>query len=256
MLRFPLQTDNGGYVENLSPGEIEATIEQVRAAMYEPTRVHQKGYWEHDVLSESSTDTQDQIFHAVGAALSTWESADSALATLYTVLCDVDGQSFGAISRTFGSIVSSSGRRKVIKAAAEMYFGADWQVSQIKKGLNDLLSAFSKASERRDEFAHGQAYGFTLNNVAHGCFLLASSYIASHNRAFPAANAADPFSSLTSTYRYTASEILSFAQKFGELRNAVYWYTGSIRRILGRPGIAFVLEIDKQKASAVKSATE
>ncbi|BCZ77007.1 hypothetical protein PTKU64_06820 [Paraburkholderia terrae] len=241
-------------MQNPSIEEVTAAIEEVRVAMQAETPVLQNGYWEHKAFAPASTDTQDQLFHAVGAALSSWESAESALATLYVVLCDVEtGSSYSAISRTFGSIPSSAGRRKIIKAAAEIYFGMHWQSHPIKKGLTDLLAAFTKAAERRDEFAHGQAYSFSINGESPGCFLFASQYIASRNLPFPLGNPEDPFSYLSSTYRYTAAEILDFARKFIELRDAVWRYIGSIRRILGRPGIALVMDLDAKAAKAAKA---
>lgn len=215
--------------------------------------VLKSGYWEHKAFASASTDTQDQVFHAVGAALSSWESAESALATLYVMLCDVENGSSAAIARTFGSIPSSAGRRKIIKAAAEIYFGTHWQNHRIKKGLTDLLAAFTKASERRDEFAHGQAYSFSINGKSHGCFLFASQYISSRNLPFPPGSPEDPFSNLSSTYRYTATEILDFARKFNELRDAVWSYVVSIRRIMGTPGIVLVTIMDAQADKSAKA---
>lgn len=214
-----------------------------------PAEILQNAYWKRVESASESTDTQEQIFMAVGAALSDWESAESALATLYAVLCDADGTSYSAIIRTFGSVTSSGTRRNIIEATAEIYFGGHWNDQRIKKRLVGLLTAFGEASRRRDEFAHGQAYGFSLNGKHLGVFLFPSQYIASRNHAFPVPVDGDPFSSLPAKYRYTASEIHDFARKFRELRDAVFQLTIAIRRIGGTPGIALVLLMDDNGAT-------
>jgi len=92
--------------------KIQTAINQARVAVEAIHKVSQRSYWKQGDPASESSDTQEQIFHAVGAVSSAWESAESALATLYVVLCDADGaSSIGAITRTFGSIMSSGTRR-------------------------------------------------------------------------------------------------------------------------------------------------
>jgi hypothetical protein len=215
---------------------IRAQLDQARAALNSDQSLFAPNYWKAPDLSPQGSNTQAEVFHAVGAALSAWESTESVLATLYVILCDGESGPFKALARTFGSITSSGSRRDAIKAAAEIYFGQYWAMPTVKKRLIRMLDSIGEASRRRDEIAHGQAYGITIDNKSYGYFLFASEYISSRNHAFPQFNPVDPLSYSTAKYRYSAAEILAFERKFNALRDAVWQYLISIKRINGTPG--------------------
>ncbi|PHN53232.1 hypothetical protein AO286_26575 [Pseudomonas syringae] len=212
-----------------------AQVEQARAALNSDQSLFVPNYWKAPDLSPHGSATQAEVFQAVGAALSAWESVESALAMLYVILCDGETGPYKALARTFGSITSSGSRREAIKAAAEIYFGQDWETPKVKKRLVRILESIGEASRRRDEIAHGQAHGATINNKSYGHFLFASEYISSRNYAFPQVNSADPLSFFTAKYRYTAVDILEFEIKFNALREAVWQYLISIKKISGTP---------------------
>lgn len=224
-----------GFEMELNLESILAQLEQARAALNSDQSFFAPNYWKAPNLSPHGSATQAEIFHAVGAALSAWESVESALAMLYVILCDGETGPYKALARTFGSITSSGSRREAIKAAAEIYFGQDWETPRVKKRLIRMLESIGEASRRRDEIAHGQAYGITVDNKSYGYFLFASEYISSRNYAFPQLNFPDPLSFSTAKYRYTASEILEFEIKFNALREAVWQYLISIKKINGTP---------------------
>ena len=205
-------------------------VDQARAALNSDQSLFTPNYWKAPDLSPQGSATQAEVFHAVGAALSAWEGAESALATLYVILCDGETGHYKALARTFGSITSSSSRREAIKAAAEIYFGQYWAVPKVKKRLTRMLESIGEASRRRDEIAHGQAYGVTVDNKSYGYFLSASEYISSRNHAFPQVNSGDPLSFSTAKYRYSAVDILEFELKFNALRDAVWQYLISIKK--------------------------
>ncbi len=217
-----------------------AQAEQARAALNSDQSLFAKKYWKAPELSPQGSASQVEVFQAVGAALSAWESVESALATLYVILCDGETGPYKALARTFGSITSSGSRRNAIKAAAEIYFGPHWDIPKVKKRLTHMLDSIGEASQRRDEIAHGQAYGVTIDNKSHGYFLFASDYISSRNHAFPQVNSDDPLSFFTAKYRYSAVDILEFEIKFNSLREAVWQYLVSIKKINGTPGEVFI----------------
>lgn len=213
-----------------------AQIEQAQAALNSDQSPFAIEYWKAPKLSPQGSATQGEVFHAVGAALTAWESVECALATLYVILCDGETGSYKALARTFGSITSSGSRREAIEAAAEIYFGQYWSTQKVRKRLTSMLKSIGAASRRRDEIAHGQAYEIAVDNKSYGCFLSASEYISSRNHAFPQVNSADPLSFSTAKYRYSAADILVFELKFNALRVAVWQYLSSIKKINGIPG--------------------
>lgn len=215
-------------------------VEQAQAALNSDQSLFAINYWKGAKLSSQGSSSQVEVFQAVGAALSAWESVESMLATLYVILCDGETGSYKALARTFGSITSSGSRRDAIKAAAEIYFGPDWDNLKVKKRLTRMLESIGEASRRRDEIAHGQAFGITVDNNSYGYFLSASEYISSRNHAFPQVNPDDPLAFFTAKYRYSAAEIFEFEMKFNLLREAVRQYLISIERINGIPGEVFI----------------
>jgi len=196
-----------------------------------------KPYWDRPVPSpgEAGDASADPIFHAVGMALSTWESAECALATLFQVMSRAEtANAHNAVRRAFGSIESSAGRRKALEAAAEVYFAPDWENPVVKKPFKGLMLAFEEGSKRRDEIAHGMAYGVTSNNNHMGSFLFPAEY--NTQRTTPwMSNRDDPFAFTRAKYRYTSTMIHGLVKKFGELHGKVYEYISAIRMVNGVP---------------------
>lgn len=189
-------------------------------------------YWERPELSQADRGdaSVDPIFHAVGLALSQWETAESALADLFLILCECDNaSSHTAIRRAFGSIESSGGRRKALEEAAEVYlghYGADPSTKPFKK----LISTFERASGRRNDIAHGRAHALAVDNQPLGAFLFPAPYNTGRNSLFPAVDNSDPFSVTTGKYRYTSATVIGFANKFGELTMKIFEYmVGSVK---------------------------
>jgi hypothetical protein len=220
--------------------EIINQMNVVRDALNSDQSPFEKNYWKAPAPAAQGSASQDDVFLAVGAALSAWESAESALATLYVIMCDGETGTAKALARTFGAITSSASRREAIREAAEIYFGQHWSMPTVKKRLSRMLDAIGEASRRRDEIAHGQAYGYSVNNISHGFFLFASAYISSRNNAYPQGDPSDPFFLSTAKYRYSAAEIREFERRFNALRDAIFQYLISIRKIHGTPGEIFV----------------
>jgi hypothetical protein len=199
-------------------------------------RLFDKAYWDRPEFDpEKPGDNRaEEIFQAVGESLSMWEGAECQLAAMYMMLCDVKTPaSMGAVNRAFGSIESSAGRRKALLAAAEMYFGSDWDAAS--KYFLALLEAFSSASSRRDEFAHGMAHGITINNVFKGVFLFPAQYNTQRTHAHFTMSSNDIRAVVRAKYCYTSDQIRSISARFGELMHEVTEYFFQLRKVNGRP---------------------
>jgi hypothetical protein len=194
------------------------------------------------------------IFHAVGQALTQWESAECALALLFQVMSEAkEPGASHAVRRAFGSIEHSAGRRKALIAIAEVYFGPYWSNSVVKTPFNRLMKAFEQGSSRRDEIAHGMAYSVTVNNEPKGAFLFPSEY--NTQRTFPFAGPLenDPLAFTRAKYRYTTAVIHEFTRKFGQLRDMTYDYARQIRKVGGRPAVVLDSEIGPGTAEKVEA---
>jgi hypothetical protein len=202
-------------------------------------RLFPANYWDEpeidpDAHGEESVDT---IFHAVGVALSTWESAECALASLFQVMSGVDSASaMVAVNRAFGSIESSAGRRTAIKAAAEIYFGEYWTDNVVKEPFNELMRAHERGSGFRNKFAHGMAYNISVNGKELGAFLFPAEYNTQRTNPYMS-NGSEGilFTANKAKYFYKADIIYQFSEKFGALRNEVWNFVIANRKVNGIP---------------------
>lgn len=205
-------------------------------------------YWERPEPSpaDRGDSSVDPIFHAVGFALSQWETAESALADLFLILCECGStSSHTAIRRAFGSIESSGGRRKALEEAAEVYFGHYW-ADPSTKPFKKLISTFERASGRRNDIAHGRAHPLTVNSQPLGAFLFPAPYNTGRNSLFPAIDDGDPFSVMTGKYRYTSAHIIGIGNKFGELTMKIIEYMVGSLKLNGIPRQILAAQLREQ----------
>ncbi|PWF53633.1 hypothetical protein BHT19_0023095 [[Kluyvera] intestini] len=181
----------------------------------------EKSYWSRDKL-ESVTigdDNPDLIFHAVGLALTQWETLENAIFELYSIFCGCDNPlTTNALRRMLGAIESSDGRRKALEEAARIYFGDHNYPDGIAKPYKLLFASHKKASDRRNEIAHGIVHGFVIDNENKGNFLFPARYNSGRNTPYMDASFGENGGQfMTEMYRYTSREIYAIAQKFGVL---------------------------------------
>ena len=214
--------------------------------------VFAKTRWDRPTLDTGGRGDADAnaIFHSVGLALTTWENAECALATLFQILSNVrTPDAHQAVLRAFGSVESSAGRRRALEAAAEIYFGQYWSDPIVRKPFKNLMSAFEKASARRDDFAHGMAYSVIVDGEDKGAFLFPSNYNTGRTHAWMTTGD-DPFAFIKAKYRYTSAEILGYADGFDKLWQAVGQYIEDVRIINGIP--ASIIEAQFGEGAAEK----
>jgi hypothetical protein len=147
-----------------------------------------KDFWNHpEKFADVGDPDIDQIHLEVGRALSAWERADNTIAHIFLILSECEtANSYNAVRRAFGSIESSSGRRRALEASAEIYFGHFWaEKYKVKRRISELMTAFEAGSRRRDEIAHGCATFIVSNDKPLGAFLFPPRYNTQRTHAFP-----------------------------------------------------------------------
>lgn len=150
------------------------------------------------------------IHLAVGRALSMWEHAESAWAKGFQLFCEA--QSLAAV-RAFGTIESVASKNYALRYAALEFFATrEPDDAALTKAL---LNVHSKASEYRNEIAHGMA----MQPHAHGYFLCPASYATKRRKTRPAYPS--ELWGLGADYFYWVHEIDLFRDHFEEILSAV-----------------------------------
>jgi hypothetical protein len=165
-------------------------------------------------------------------ALTEWERAEQNMAQLFSHLVGNPGvYNTPAAAKAYGSIESSSARIRMVRAAAEAFFGQHYANPKISKPLSLLLAAHEEASHRRNEVAHGVAHGpVQLNSKPLGTFLVAPNYHTDRNAGWLSSTPGDYWSSVTrSIYRYNERDLSEIADKFNKLSWAILHYIYSIQ---------------------------
>jgi hypothetical protein len=191
-----------------------------------------QAYWDRPVPREHGDPDSKPIYHAVGYALTQWEDADQALIDLFRELTRTGGsiESRYTMSHSYSSIESHRARRIVLAATAEAYFYHHRERHDLRQPVAKIVNAAEWAADRRDDIAHGIAWqSISIDGRDVGSFLMPPEY-----RCEPASpaipDAEDPFGFVRARYRYTSADILSFAAKFGDLREIIWDCTSEIDR--------------------------
>lgn len=141
----------------------------------------------------------DVIFHAVGYALTCWETMEYHLADLFDVL--VSGpkpKSNRAGFSAYVSVVQSSAHCPMLKAAsAKALIDAASQ-----QHINNLIYLVGEFAARRNEIAHGRVYNL-------GAF----GFCLGPNNTMPRKFTKDG----TAKYQYTSMDIAFYAERFSKL---------------------------------------
>jgi hypothetical protein len=182
-----------------------------------------KIYWARpDAQSQGDADA-DAIYAAVGRALSTWELLEMAAVDLFVLFV----QSYSpAAKRAYGSIISASGRRDTILAAAETCFLIHKVTEADALKIRRFVEHWAVASGRRNDIAHGVVTRVSIGEKERGHFLRPADYNTNKNRAtgwFTPFNENDEFWFMHGDYRYTKNDIEHFTARFGELNHAGYY---------------------------------
>jgi hypothetical protein len=201
-------------------------------------------------------DDANKIYAAVGFALSCWESLETSLADLFIMLAEPYSISAIKILRcTYGAIGFNPGRRQAVEFAGELYFGKYWKTT--KRSFNRILSHIDRASQRRDDIAHGHVVGFLSSqnglkpDTMDGFFLVPPRYNARLNFVSPETmRETDPQATYRGRYKFTADFITNTANKFKIIEDSLYEYMEQISKDNGEFRYDFLEQYANQPKSA------
>jgi hypothetical protein len=172
--------------------------------------------WEVPDQPTRGDTSKDNLFRAVGAALSQWEFFEGNLTLAFSYLLGAGYGNIGAI-RAYGSVETFRGRAKLIESAAEVYFRYNPD-NALHSLLDEILKRSRQFSARRNEIAHGIVSPFVRlseNDEWVDCgFVLYPAYYATRKRQLPATTPLDP---VEFTFAYSSIEIDTFRDHFDRL---------------------------------------
>jgi hypothetical protein len=156
----------------------------------------------------------DQTYMSVGRALSSWETLETAMESLFSILLAAN---IFSSARIYGTCVSFTGRIDMINAASEIFFlNHKHKHARIKK----FTKVISEFSNRRNDIAHGYVVRYLGDENFEGHYLLPSAYSTrkhSLGYAVPA-------------YMYNSKQILFYESHFDDLTNRVYRKVDAIHK--------------------------
>jgi hypothetical protein len=111
------------------------------------------GYWDRLAPQDQGEQDEHELYHAVGEALSGWESGvEGSFAVLFGHFMHADQY---AAQRVYGTLSSGGAKKSAMLAAAEAFF----QTHNCEPAFNDdlelLLNHHGNAISRRNDIAHG-----------------------------------------------------------------------------------------------------
>src|SRR5271169_5894470 len=131
--------------------------------------------WDDRPWAEDGNKSENDVFIAVGKALSHWELFEQSIASLFTL---VTVGSYYAPSvptlRAYSSVVSSGNRVRMVQAALESWL-SEWKDCPLGDNALSILKECRGWAGRRNDIAHGLVDRFT-DEFAKGWFLVPGIY--------------------------------------------------------------------------------
>ena len=109
--------------------------------------------WDVPTPPKKGDATKEEVFVAIGGALSAWESLEGWLVTIFAELVAPNDFPLAA-RRAYGSILTFRGRKEMIEAAAKAVFFA-FPNDTLQERLKSFLNEAQNFAARRNEIAHG-----------------------------------------------------------------------------------------------------
>jgi len=163
--------------------------------------------WDARPWAEQGDKNENDVFVAVGKALSHWELLEQAIASLFTLV--TVGSYHAPLAptlRAYSSVASSHNRIQMVRAAVESWL-REWKGCPLRENVLTLLTECSGWAGRRNDIAHGLVDRFT-DEFKKGWFLVPGLYARKGRNEFGKVD-----------YRYNAEIICGFSNQFLELHN-------------------------------------
>jgi hypothetical protein len=163
--------------------------------------------WDVRPWAEQGDKSENDVFVAVGKALSHWELAEQAIAGLFTLLTvgSYHAPRVPAL-RAYSSVISSANRIQMVSAALDSWL-REWQDCPVGGNAVTVLQECRGWAGRRNDVAHGLVDRF-IDEFQKGWFLVPGLY---------SRKGRSPLGKMD--YRYNASIVNGFSEEFLELHN-------------------------------------
>jgi hypothetical protein len=187
--------------------------------------------WDVLPIEPKGDDTADEIYLAVGKALTTWERLDDTLGMIFGTIVRSEK---GAASAAYGVVLSPASRAEMIVAAAEQTFSINDPLAlQIVKLVNDV----GRLAGRRNDIAHGVVTSFSetrleegggKTEVEHGHYLVPANYNRRKKRSKKAIrdylieHGMNFYPHLFHKYAYTSAQIYTYITHFDHYRQSAW----------------------------------
>ena len=113
--------------------------------------------WDPPHATQGDT-TENEIFEAVGRAITDWEFVEEELARIFAALVGTVGHPRpGPAVRAYGSIIGFKARADMIQAAGNTFFQSR-HAPQLQAKFNELMAETLNWSNRRNDIVHGRVW--------------------------------------------------------------------------------------------------
>ena len=185
-------------------------------------------FWKRGNGNTSGDDSPDNLWRAVGLALTSYEDLEEELAELFRFFIESNSK---AALRAYGV---SSGRQNLLTEASKEFFNRrNGYISDIDE-FNSILKHYSCAASFRNEIAHGIVRNFRLNDsdTAGKWFLVAPSYNSRKTRSSTEyTRSTYKLAEISSTYRYNAENVENRAVKCRALQKSTHFFSIKLAQV-------------------------
>jgi hypothetical protein len=173
--------------------------------------------WDRRPWPISGDTNQNELYAAVGRALSEWERYESVLAFLFANL--IGAPVMLAARRAYSAVRTFEGRADMLRAASEAYFYGDpTATDRFQPDFKTILSHATSFASRRNDVAHGVVDHYRPKPPAPAPLPAPEEYAL-----FPAyATFKDRDPESVPSYCYTSDELEYFRLEFFKLRKPAY----------------------------------
>jgi hypothetical protein len=160
---------------------------------------------------------EEELFVAVGRALSRWEGLEAEMGGVYAALTTGPDERYIAPTiRAFGTVTSTGSRAEMIAHAAEAFFHPH-PATELEAELKDILKSYRGWAGRRNDTAHGCSTASDHPDYTDDDQPIVTTYCLcpSHGHSRKWALSMEPF------YHYIPHEIEAFGAAFDALGQRV-----------------------------------
>jgi hypothetical protein len=172
--------------------------------------------WDIPPWPDRGDDEPDQLYRAVGKALTSWELIEEVMARLFGLFTSTTHQypQTAPAIRAYGSVMSFNGRAEMVVEAGRCFFHGyrDDRTCPFESHFEPFVKECKGWSGRRNDLAHGR-----VGHVPNGYFLFPGLY---NTRKQPLGE--DP------KYCYNSGQITKFSDGFEDLYDRLSEYAGSV----------------------------